>query len=711
MSSRDWKLCFICQSNLKEPTVNPSISVKLKDKHDKLLTCCEQVTANIKELYDLGELTNSIFTDDIEQWFINESSSIVFQMVSNQVVWHKSCRSLIDNQKVQRARKRHQEQVIIKNSPIKTRRFSNEPCTSKIMNTSTCIFCDEVGDKNELRKASTLKLNKKVNDCAKLLRDKELLTKLSSGDMIAIDAVYHRACLTQLYRRADSICFDTTENNSAQVIRAHVLNEILDFINDKRDSRASIAMVDLTSLYDNRLAAHGFPHIKCNTTRLREEIESMIPDIKSVMNKNRSWSLVFDEDLSDVISEMKDNTSTEVSILFKAAKILRKDCLRLKQTFTGSFSESNSESVELPTTLSSFLHTLLEGSDILQEPSNKSKIVTSIGHQIIYNSVGRKSSNPERIPRHIRDRETPSVIYMAMKLYLKSGSKSVLDVMHQRGLCISYDRLLVLSTDIANSVIAHWENLGVVVPPQAVKNVFTTGAFDNIDHNPSSTTAKSALHGTCISIHQHNFSSNTQQTENIIDILNSDEMGQKHVRSLPSSYKTLDYDVSLPKDERRYVPDLGTNNHPHPPSCSLERLLKDGYTWLENLKSSLSKQTLERDEWISWAAYFASITEPPTTPPTKSYMLPLFTESSNNPAMVWHGMKIISQATNYINPGQTPVMEVDQPLFTLAKQLQWNFPQSEIGEDSFLVTLGALHIEKMLWMGLCLFRWCAHEVQ
>ena len=49
------------------------------------------------------------------------------------------------------------------------------------------------------------------------------------------------------------------------------------------------------------------------------------------------------------------------------------------------------------------------------------------------------------------------------------------------------------------------------------------------------------------------------------------------------------------------------------------------------------------------------------------------------------------------NPGQTPVMEVDQPLFSLAKQLQWNFPQSENGENSFLVTLAALHIEQMLW--------------
>ena len=78
-------------------------------------------------------------------------------------------------------------------------------------------------------------------------------------------------------------------------------------------------------------------------------------------------------------------------------------------------------------------------------------------------------------------------------------------------------------------------------------------------------------------------------------------------------------------------------------------------------------------------------------------MLPIFIESSNNPAMVWHGLKVIRQAINYINPGQTPVMEVDQPLFTLAKKLQWKNQGTEFDEESFLVTLGAMHTEKMLW--------------
>ena len=92
---------------------------------------------------------------------------------------------------------------------------------------------------------------------------------------------------------------------------------------------------------------------------------------------------------------------------------------------------------------------------------------------------------------------------------------------------------------------------------------------------------------------------------------------------------------------------------------------------VEKVRSILWEQTLEANEWISWAAYYAGITAPPATSPTKSYMLFLFTESPNSPAMVWHEMKVLSQAINNINPGQTPVIVADQSLFTLAKKLQW----------------------------------------
>ncbi|XP_014663842.1 PREDICTED: glutamate receptor ionotropic, NMDA 3A-like [Priapulus caudatus] len=150
--------------------------------------------------------------------------------------------------------------------------------------------------------------------------------------------------------------------------------------------------------------------------------------------------------------------------------------------------------------------------------------------------------------------------------------------------CISYDRFRVLSTAIANSVIGHCEQAGWcgIVPPQAVKHVFTTGGFDNIDYSPSSTTAKLALYGTCISIHQH-FSSDKQKVENFTDILIPTEMGRKVVRSLPASYTTMDLDVSLSNDEVLHVPALRTNSHPCPASRSVTSIIEEGYSDVLNL--------------------------------------------------------------------------------------------------------------------------------
>ena len=53
----------------------------------------------------------------------------------------------------------------------------------------------------------------------------------------------------------------------------------------------------------------------------------------------------------------------------------------------------------------------------------------------------------------------------------------------------------------------------------------------------------------------------------------------------------------------------------------------------------------------------------------------------------------------YLNPGQTPVMACDQPLFDIAKQIQWISPDS-YGEDLDVIMLGGLHIEMAAWKAL-----------
>ena len=73
-------------------------------------------------------------------------------------------------------------------------------------------------------------------------------------------------------------------------------------------------------------------------------------------------------------------------------------------------------------------------------------------------------------------------------------------------------------------------------------------------------------------------------------------------------------------------------------------------------------------------------------------LLSLFREHANTPAMIHHAMLLIIKQTHFLNQGQIPLMTVDQPLFALAKTIQWAKPDV-FGEDKLVVMMGDLHIE------------------
>ena len=69
-------------------------------------------------------------------------------------------------------------------------------------------------------------------------------------------------------------------------------------------------------------------------------------------------------------------------------------------------------------------------------------------------------------------------------------SRKIIDILFQFGLCISYDCVLTIS--MVNNVCNLYEKEGLICPPTLRKEVFTTVAFDNIDHKP---TALESFHG------------------------------------------------------------------------------------------------------------------------------------------------------------------------------------------------------------------------
>ena len=57
-------------------------------------------------------------------------------------------------------------------------------------------------------------------------------------------------------------------------------------------------------------------------------------------------------------------------------------------------------------------------------------------------------------------------------------------------------------------------------------------------------------------------------------------------------------------------------------------------------------------------------------------MLPLFHDQAKSAAVIHHFNNIVKTAVEVLNPGQVLVLAPDQPLYSLAKQIQWTWPEN-----------------------------------
>ena len=74
---------------------------------------------------------------------------------------------------------------------VDLRRSSNVDLRNFIPN---CFFCGEADCEEKLHKCETFAVNQKVRNIAHELGDTTIMAKLSEGDMIATEAMYHVKC-------------------------------------------------------------------------------------------------------------------------------------------------------------------------------------------------------------------------------------------------------------------------------------------------------------------------------------------------------------------------------------------------------------------------------------------------------------------------------------------------------------------------------------
>ena len=189
---------------------------------------------------------------------LDDCTGIEETLAHHNAKWHKTCYVMCNKTKVDRVRKKlsKEQALATSSSPLKGRirgAFSSSSHESA-EHIPMCFFCDAPVEQ-DYPKAATKNLDANVRKMATELKDTLLLAKLSSGDMIATDAVYHKHCLTGLFKYRSSIrqkesSFDSTELKCEAI----ALAELISYIEESRQTNKSIIKLsDIVRLYKSRL--------------------------------------------------------------------------------------------------------------------------------------------------------------------------------------------------------------------------------------------------------------------------------------------------------------------------------------------------------------------------------------------------------------------------------------------------------------------------
>lgn len=111
----------------------------------------------------------------------------------------------------------------------------------------------------------------------------------------------------------------------------------------------------------------------------------------------------------------------------------------------------------MPASLLSLVAMVLYGPNIKTQSSSSSlpQPALTLSQLLTYNTLVRKretSTTSRSTTRHSQDRETPLPVYLGVMIHTKTRKRAIVDNLFDLGLCISYDRVLDISTELGNTI-------------------------------------------------------------------------------------------------------------------------------------------------------------------------------------------------------------------------------------------------------------------
>ncbi|KAK3926365.1 Centromere-associated protein E [Frankliniella fusca] len=634
----DWSKCILCQeTKSQEGVIDPS-----KGKNGNNDQGYISLASSLEQFEKL-----KFVPLNVDVALLRGDGTLIKRFQENHAVYHKSCYLCFSKSKLDRAQKKKNlassdQENVSPSTPVTTR----GRCSAiSPYQEETCIFCDLPASRMQpLSAVMTESSETIIKEAAASLQDDKILL-LSATKKLVGSAKYHNKCRSAFINRVRPKCVDHEINDMNEQIHGIVLSGLVSYLHEIRaesETPPCWKMAELGRLYAAKLADMGVNY-EVHSTRLRERLLLECPDLESSGTTGQDILIAFKKDIDFTLRESaRRNFDEEGYILSRAADIVRRDI----------FLQSNASEVgaarSVPVSLKSLVQMICHGNGLTDQQN--STAVSSIADLLAFHAVKRTKAGKSH--KHFKWQETPTPVHVATKIYGDTRKKKLIDVFCDLGLSISYDRLQAILDEKAQKTALQFLHEGVVAPADLKMKSFM-------------------------------FPFPESPGEDRCLVASSDaELKKKAARfELPADYTTtgklrfLDPKQGFPP----YLP-LTTTNEPATSSFDLEK------SWLENCLDSETCKT--------WPDFHSGedVRRPQSEDfKTRVSVLPVFHEQAHSMDMMAHSMSVVAAATRHLNPEQTPVIVVDQPLYALCKSFQWQ--DTDLTEKNIFVMLGGMHIE------------------
>ena len=370
-----------------------------------------------------------------------------------------------------------------------------------------CIFCQKdmyekvTHSREKLVQCRDLRAGETVRNAAKqnitLERSTEerkvdeRILALTSRDIVAAEAQYHRTCYriytrSRLSEETESNVHTINEESEYWLVESNAYDELFEFIRlDLMKQPRLIMLTDLRDRLECSMRSQGITEIKQSTKKnLRRNLEDafgssllmsslanrrivVIPDTLSKETLAKDYVLL-KETVEKQTQDLDEQDKQVVSTATYIRNVIKAD--ECQQPWPPHPSELDDNYVTIPHPLRLFLHCLLSGEcDTTAGSSRTHRLVSSVAQDIIY----KVTSGRVRPAKHV-------LLPWAVKS--TTGNVELVKIMNRLGHGISYTKLEEIDTALCMTKLdTQKDGDGAILPTGTFPSVPTVLAFDNID--------------------------------------------------------------------------------------------------------------------------------------------------------------------------------------------------------------------------------------